>query len=227
MRHWIDISGQGHGVVFCSVDAPVADIGAIGYSRFRREVPAESSHLFIRVLDATYREGPTVSRRFEGLPCRSRFVLTTYAGDFAAERAVRFGWEAMNPLCAAASRPAEGRVPAASACPDAAGPALPCSASLCEAGGPVVLLTAMYACGGRYVFRLWNASHEAAPSCVRFPALKVREAWVADLEGKAGERLVPRGDTFDMLFAPHEVVTVLVEVREPEEKAWGKAESAR
>ncbi len=211
VQHWAEVSNARHGVVWASVDAPMAAFGGWwpGYlSGAHHGVrPPGYGHPFLTAGELTrghiYSLLMTHNYRTNFLNARAGESLFRHAFTTRGAAAAAFGWGVADPLLAVWMKG-----------PSVGGPrgGLSTSASFCRIDAPNVMLLAWKRAedGDGFILRLIETEGRAAEATVTLPALRIRRACRTDLVEADQAPLLCDAHSVRLGLGPHAIGTIRV-----------------
>ena len=180
VQHWVEVRGGGYGIIWTSLDAPVAEFGGLwpgyvsqahhgvtppGYGHeFLKPGEFKKGHIYSYVIDNNFR---TNFQPVQVGDVLFRYCFTVHGGDL---RARDFGWGAANPLIPVCMEgPKGGRLPA--------------SGNFCEVDEPNVMLLALKRAedGDGIIARLVETEGRKTTVRLRLPFVDISQANLTNL----------------------------------------------
>jgi hypothetical protein len=228
VQHWVEVSNARHGVVWSSVDAPMASFGGWwpgylsgahhgvtppGYGHpFLKPGELAHGHLYSLLMTHNYRTNFLNARAGESL---FRFAFTA-RGPAAGPQPVSagaFGWGAADPLLGVWMKgPPAGGTPAGGTPASGTPAGLATSASFCRIDTPNVMLLAWKRAedGDGFILRLIETEGRETEATVTLPALRIGRAWRADLVESGQAPLPHEARAVRLRLGPFAIATVRV-----------------
>ena len=172
-QDFVDVNAGGAGMLLCPLDSHLVQFGGNGYE-LMPEGPLAGGPAVLALCLTNHAYKEILRDQYGNADFLFRFALQAYDGDFDAERAVRFGREAANPLLAMKpNAELAGFV----------------GHSIVQPLTPHVFVTALKPseelCGA-VVLRFWNASDRPAGAVFDIAALGMASAEAVDLLERRG-----------------------------------------
>ena len=214
VQHWVDVGNEDWGVVWTSVDAPMAEFGGLwpGYvsSAHHGARGPNYGHPFLKPGELT--KGHIYSlvsynnfntNFVNAHPCEYllRYSFGTHAGNWREGGARQFGWEVANrPLGVWMKGPQKG------------GP-LPPSASFCAIDAPNVMVLAFKEAedGKGHILRLIETEGKETTTAVNLPYLEPKHVFETNLVEENQRELPGCGHSVTVSIEPFAVVTLRLE----------------
>lgn len=202
VQQWVDVAGDGFGILFAPLEAPVVTLSGWNVYRWADAVDFERGHVYSLAMNNYWHTNFKASQ--EGT-ATFRYVLWSYAGPWDPWQASRRAWQPFQPLVPIAlPREADERVPW-----------LPPSWLSVE-GGPLVVVGVKVAeTEPDLVLRLWEPRGQDAEATLTFrlpggkTVARAREAGILEQPGKtlpvedgAVRVRVPAGAVYTLLVTP-------------------------
>ncbi|RKY57666.1 MAG: hypothetical protein DRP94_08345 [Candidatus Latescibacterota bacterium] len=209
VQHWVEVQGGGYGIIWTSLDAPVAEFGGLwpgyvsqahhgvtppGYGHeFLKPGELKKGHIYSYVMDNNFR---TNFQPVQVGDVLFRYCFTVHRGDLKARD---FGWGVSNPLIPVCIEgPKDGR--------------LPKSGSFCEVDEPNVMLLALKRAddGNGLVVRLVETEGRKTVARLQLSFTEVSRAWLVNLVEEDIRPLEVSEGTVRVPIGPFGIATVRV-----------------
>lgn len=199
IQQWAEVAGDGYGVLFAPLEAPVVSLGGINTYRWADEIAFENGHIYSMAMnncwDTNFRAGQDGELRF-------RYRLGSFDGAPDAAAASHFAWQPFYPLVTTWLAPGARK--------NGALPATPFSI----AGDPVLVSAVKRAeSGDGIIVRLLEQRGVPATCTIKLALpgdAEVGQAFLANALETRGKELPVAGGAVTVTLRPNEIVTVLI-----------------
>jgi alpha-mannosidase len=201
VRHWVRVSGSGISVGLVPVDAPLVCLGDINRGTWPKEFQPKDATVYSYIMNNYWH---TNYFRVQGGQYTFRYALTS-GRTLAPESLARFGRAAMTPL-------EINNVIRNDKWDNPSRPLSPRPISFLEVDEDNVVVENWKAAedGQGTVLRLIEVGGRSAAARLTFPLLELRQAWVASAVEVNQREIAVQGQSLEVTFKPHEVVTVRI-----------------
>jgi hypothetical protein len=203
IQHWLALSDGAQTVLWSPLQTPLIELGSIytPYNPFEQTTKAlEPSTVYSYALNNMW---DTNFPYQQGGEITLHYSLTSYAGDFAYERAYQFGASCANPLRSLW----DGRVS------DRAGDALIHLGGEAASHVQLVGLRQAKQGGPTILLRLQEIAGKAGTLQLELPGVQFSQAWLADLTGAALQPLQIEGSAITVSITPGTLLTIVAETK--------------
>jgi hypothetical protein len=200
-QHWVDVSGDGYGISFSPLEAPVVSIGGINSNQWdlnwnRTYVPA-NGHVFSYVMSNVWNCNYAL---WQGGPMTFAYRVTSHKGPCDASAAARFGWGHAAPLRAAMVDKQRGTLPAGQ-----------WSAVTVDAPNVILSVVKRAEDGDGWIVRLYETRRlPSTTAVVTLNFITPSSAQLTNLVEEPSENLLLSGNSFRVSLKSNELVTIRV-----------------
>ncbi len=212
VQHWAEVGNERHGVVWTSVDAPMAEFGGLwpgyvsgahhgvtppGYGHpFLKAGELQRGHIYSLLMYHNFRTNFINVRAGESL---FRYSFTAHAGQPAAGQVQAFGWGAADPPLVVWMKGVQAG-------------SLPASTSFCRIDAPNVMLLTWKRAedGAGFILRLIETEGKQTDVTISLPMLRVLQAYQANLVEVNQAPLPSAAHSVRLTLGPFAIGTVRV-----------------
>ncbi|HIE53463.1 MAG TPA: hypothetical protein EYP85_17055 [Armatimonadetes bacterium] len=197
VQHWVDVSGETHGVTWSTPDSPLICLGDINPGKWLESLPLENGTIFAYVMNnywfTNYLAG-------QGGQFTFRYAITAHGGGVDPLAAVHFSWSHANPFLTRLLPPGQpGRLPSK-------------GTSFCTVTpANVIVLTVKRAEDGPgFIVRLFETRGKATEADLSLPHFPLAEARLCNLVEEEIAPLSVEGRTVHVPVEANGIVTLRV-----------------